>query len=354
MNVNFSAPFCQTSYGIAANSILRELCNMGHDVAIWPIGGKDYDLQAYPDQKRLVEQCEMAGRLFQNTDAPSIRLFHQFSLAERIGKGPHIGFPIFELTKFLPHEIRHMESCDMLFVASRWAKQIVEENGIKVPCHVVPLGYDPDIFYPKKEIQAKNGPFVVLNIGKFEQRKSHDLLPEIYHKAFGDDKDVEFWMVCHNPFLNKSQIDEFKKPYLELLGDRVKFLPRLNSQVDVNTIINMSDCVCLPSKAEGFNLEAIETLAVNKPLILTNYSAHSEYARDDECFLIDIDKLEAANDGIWFHGHGEWAHIGQPQVDRCVDYLRYIYKERPTLPNGFAKSFTWKNTANKILEHLNV
>ena len=51
----------------------------------------------------------------------------------------------------------------------------------------------------------------------------------------------------------------------------------------------------------------METMALNKPVILTNYSAHTQYSTKDNSYLVDVDSTEAANDGIWFKGQGNWA-----------------------------------------------
>ena len=48
-------------------------------------------------------------------------------------------------------------------------------------------------------------------------------------------------------------------------------------------------------------------MALNKPIITTNYSAHTEYCTADNAYLINIDGLTPAEDGKFFDGSG----IGQ-------------------------------------------
>jgi hypothetical protein len=93
-------------------------------------------------------------------------------------------------------------------------------------------------------------------------------------------------------------------------------------------------------------------MAMNKPVIASDYSAHTEFCNKDNCFLVDIEDVEPANDGKYFRGQGNWAKIGQKQIDQIVDYLRYAYKNRvQTNPNGLktAKSLTWSSSASKII-----
>ena len=62
-------------------------------------------------------------------------------------------------------------------------------------------------------------------------------------------------------------------------------------------------------------------------------------------------------DNIWFHGKsGNWATIGQNQIDQAIEYMRYVYKNNiRTNNNGLktAQNLTWQKTANIIYDHMN-
>ena len=53
-----------------------------------------------------------------------------------------------------------------------------------------------------------------------------------------------------------------------------------------------TDCGVFPARAEGWNLELLEMMSCNKPVIATNYSAHTEFCDDKNCMLIDIEDME--------------------------------------------------------------
>ena len=72
--------------------------------------------------------------------------------------------------------------------------------------------------------------------------------------------------------------------------------------------------------------------------------------------IIEIDKLEPAEDGIWFHRQGEWAAIENRQIDQAVEHMRYIHKLKQE--NGpqinlsgieTASKFSWENTLERII-----
>ena len=87
------------------------------------------------------------------------------------------------------------------------------------------------------------------------------------------------------------------------MHSRIRILPRLNTHEDVAVIMSQADVGVFPSRAEGWNLEALEMLSMGKHLIITDYSAHTEFCNKDNSRLIQIDEMEDAHDGIWFHGH---------------------------------------------------
>lgn len=348
-SLNLNAPINTLSYGLTSFNILRELSRHGVDVALWPIGKSEVDSQAYPYGLTTVEKAINKARYFENTDAPSLRIFHQFSMAERIGKGKAIGFPIFELDTFNDVERRHLRSLDEIFVTCDWAKQVIANNGISVPCHVVPLGYDPEIFKPSENRVVRSKAFTFGNVGKYEKRKGHDELVEIFNKAFEPSDDVQLLIACENPFPN-SGVDEFKKrAKMTKMGDKIRFIPRLRSQLELADFYAVCDCMVFPSRAEGWNLPLLECLAMNIPCIATDYSAHTEFCTSLECNLVKIDELEPANDGIWFHGQGNWASIGDYEKEQFIRFMRLAQRDKQVM-NPIARKFTWAKTAERIKE----
>ena len=120
------------------------------------------------------------------------------------------------------------------------------------------------------------------------------------------------------------------------------------------------DCGVFPSRAEGWNLEALEMMSMGKWVILTNYSAHSEFSREENSFQIAIEDLTPAKDGIWFDGKvGEWADIGHDEIlDFSIAMQRFHYQmddDARINSAGIetAKHFSWENCANKIMECVN-
>jgi glycosyltransferase involved in cell wall biosynthesis len=119
--------------------------------------------------------------------------------------------------------------------------------------------------------------------------------------------------------------------------------------------MSYADCGIFPSRAEGWNNEAIEMMAMDKPIIITNYSAHTQFCNKDNAYLVDIDTTVPANDGIWFNGSGNWASIEEKQIDQFIEHMRYVYKNN-IRDNSYglktANNLSWHNTANIIYSNM--
>jgi len=338
---------------VAGLNILLALAEKGVKVKLWPIG----QIDAHP-KHTLVLQEALDTRHCYRIDAPSLRIWHQYDLAQHVGSGVRVGFPIFELDKF--NAIEHAELCamDVLCVCSNWAKGVVLRNCPEIPQFaiiVTPLGVDRTTFHHENAGVSDPKWTTFLNIGKWEYRKGHDILIEAFNKAFEPKDRVRLWMMNHNPFLSKQQTKEWEDLYTKSkMGHRVSILPRVQDHAEVAKVMSEADCGVFPSRAEGWNLELLEMMSMGKQVITTNYSAHTEFCTTDNAHLIPIDELEHAYDGHFFTDDdaGQWATLGSTHVDCLVDHMRNIHKNKQQINHSgiaTAKEFSWAATAQKIL-----
>ena len=359
--MNIICPINPLGYGVTGLNIVKEL-SKHREVSLWTIGQPQV---ATEGDAKIVKDC-IKNTAFFNYDDPCIRIWHQHDMAQFVGKGEHIGFPIFELDVFKPLERHHLNSVDRLFVCSHWAKDVCLQNGIKPrnatlydpAIDVIPLGVDLDIFKP---CEINDGPTIFFNCGKWEVRKGHNILPDIFSEAFSDDDNVELWIMCSNPFLKNEEDLKWKSLYMNSkLSHKIRFIDRVNTHHEVYNIMSKVDCGIFPSKAEGWNLEPLELMACGKQVIITNYSAHTEFCNDQNAKLINIDELEPAYDGKWFDGRtGSWANIGDKQIQQTISHIRHIHnlKQTGNLKQNLegidtANKFTWENTAKEIMKHV--
>ena len=249
-----------------------------------------------------------------------------------------------------------INNLDAVFVASNWGKQVLLENNITTKIVVSPLAANTSVFNKALYDQKNDDKYIFINIGKWEIRKGHDFLVEAFNAAFTENDNVELWMLNHNFFLSNAENKIWCDLYTQSkLGNKIKIFPRQNTHQDLAKIISLADCGIFPARAEGWNNEILEVMAMDKPVITTNYSAHTEYCTKENSYLIDIDSLCSAKDNKFFNGFGQWAHLGQKQLDQTVDYMRLVYSNNiRNNQNGLetAQSYSWNNTAKIIGDEL--
>jgi|TARA_R100000808_G_scaffold2804_3_gene10578 glycosyltransferase involved in cell wall biosynthesis len=354
MNFNFICPINQLGYGVASGNIVKALGELGNSIALWPLGKPDWPNQ---EDHELFTTCMHLTDL-PDFNAPCIRIWHQNDMSQFVGRGPKIGFPIFEMDRFTEVEVHHLSSLDKIFVCSKWAKKIVEENVNISPenVHVIPLGVNPDIFSSTGIAGRKETVF--FNCGKWEIRKGHDIISEAFDRAFEPDDNVELWMMCANPFYSPQENYDWERQYKTCkMGSKVRMIPKQRDQHSVSDIMKTADCGVFPAKAEGWNLELLEMMSCGKHVIATNYSGHTEFCNSENCMLIECDELEDAHDGKWFNGQGQWAKIDEKQIDMIAAYMRDIHalKQSGLLEKNIAgietaQKFSWENSAQAILD----
>jgi len=353
--LNLIAPLGQTGYGVVGRNITYSLCEKDLNFSLFLIGNSAFP--DTPEQELLIKRAIEKGQTF-DYDAPCIKIWHQHDLNQFVGRGTHIGFPIFELDKFTEHEIHNLRYPDRLFVCSEWAREVIKDEVKHKDVKVVPLGIDPNIFYPQNnESRQQNDdyPYTFINIGKWEVRKGHDVIVELFNSAFSKQDNVQLLLMPHNPFLSEEEHQEWVNLYKSSdLGDKINILPPLKTHTDVANVISRADCGLFPSRAEGWNLELLEVMSMGKPVITTDYSAHTEFCNKNNSHLIDINKTEEAYDGKWFFGQGNWAALGENQLDQCIEYMRELYNSRPKNPEGVktGQDFIWENSADKIITNI--
>ena len=363
--INILTPINQLGYGVTGLNIVKALSKL-IDVSLWIIGETHPASGIYDSSIKLQvssqEDADVCKKALQNAilfdhKQPCIKIWHQHDMAEFVGSGKHLGFPIFELDSFNEVERHHLQSVDELFVCSSWAKSVMEDNDIKVKTTVIPLGVDASIFkyqpeYPSDKAKEKT---IFFNCGKWEIRKGHDILIKAFKRAFDTGDNIELWMMCQNPFNSPEEEAQWKLLYNH---PKIKIIPRVQTQQEVYNIMQQVDCGVFPSRAEGWNLEILELMACGKHIITTDYSAHTEFCTKDNADLVTIKEKELAYDGKWFHGRGSWAKIGDQEIDQIAHLMKQFHIKRSNEHyvnhKGIetALEFSWDNTARKIIEHV--
>jgi hypothetical protein len=349
---SFIAPACRTGYGVVGAHLLREFLAMDTPVAYFPIGQVDPSI-AHSEKLDIA----LARQGTFDDRAPSVRLSQQFDLALHVGRGPRIGFPIFELDRFHAAERHHLERQDRILVTCEWARNVLLENGIwRTPIDIVPLGVDRSVFSDKVRPATPRGvDTVFMTVGKLERRKGQRELLAAFEAAFSPKDAVKLVLICHNPFVTEATFKAMTAPFRNSrMAARITIVTNpLPTQADLASVMATADCGVFPVRAEGWNLEALEMLSMGKQVIATACTAHTAFMNASNARLIDASALEESVPG---ETRGRWAAWGQSQHDQLVHELREVHRARAAgalgvNTNGIATAtaHSWTASARALL-----
>lgn len=363
MNINIFAPISAcTSYGCVSRNLITSLSELGHKVFAINIPG---NVVSFPQWETSVAQALKDGEDW-DTAAPCLKIFHANELITFSNcRGKKIAMIIFELDTLRSEEIRQINKLDAVVVCSGWANKVLLNNGITVPIHVAPLGVDRSLFNSDEPVTpndiSKDGATKFYLGGKWELRKGFDFILDAFDLAFESTDDAILVVNAYNHFIGQQKNDDWclyyktgKNPNKVFVLDKY-----LDTQKNVANLVKSIDVGIFCSRAEGWNLGALEAMSLGKHVIMTNVTAHTEFATKENALLIECPETEPAEDGVFFSGFGRWAKIGPKQVEEIASCMKLMYtlkREGRLAVNQAgietAKRFSWTATAQACLEAL--
>jgi len=123
---------------------------------------------------------------------------------------------------------------------------------------------------------------------------------------------------------------------------------------ELNNLYNRSDVFVSSTRAEGFNLPCVESMAVGKPVITTNFGGQTDFVNEENGWLIDY-KLETVTEEVAYE-EVQWAI---PDVEDLRRIMRHCFenqkevKEKGKRASLDAMNFTWRHSAKKALSFIN-
>lgn len=333
-------------YGHVAGNLTKALDEISElDVSVIPI--------SIPHITTKFDRFDTLINKVPDRDTVCLSIWHEFALIENaLGSGKQLAYPFFEVNELDDLRKRNLNYVDQIIVASKWGREVLENNGIHKPIEVISPGVDSSIFYPGKP-NDPNSNYIFLNIGKFEERKSTKLIADLFNRAFEPTDNVELWFHCDAKLVKiQKQLIEFVKYCTGTkMGARIKFSQPVQTDIGLANIIRGAHCGIFLTRAEGFGLPILQSIACGKPIISTNYSGHSEFVNSSNSLIVPISRFVPARDNIWFSGLGTWADIDKNAQDITIEHMRNAYKNRLVDNYGVAETiqkFTWKNAAAAV------
>jgi glycosyltransferase involved in cell wall biosynthesis len=281
----------------------------------------------------------------------------------------NLGYIFSEQTTYAPEQIQTArDSFDVIAAGSSWCEMVLRGLGLD-NVRTILQGVDPSVFNPshnQKSLYPDR--FVVFSGGKFELRKSQDLVIAAFKRLLQKHDDALLVASWYNPWpqhmesMRLSRFVDYQpgedyyqgvQGVLDRAGvpkDKVILLPP-TPHFEMSRIYKNCDIGIFPNRCEGgSNLVLMEFLACGKPAIVSNSSGHKDVAsRQNSLLLENLKKMRIINqDGSH---HAFW---DEPELDECIDRLLWAYDHPEELKalgrraGEDMKAFTWGETAERF------
>lgn len=259
---------------------------------------------------------------------------------------------------------------DIVAVGSSWAHDhmLLALDGIdKAPDVVTAIqGVDQDLFCPSDTIKPDPAWFTVFSGGKWEFRKSQDVVIRAMAVMIERHKDVRLVASWWNPWDASAQTMqdstlvklartghgatadmEYTAYQNGIPEDRVQFVGK-TPHIEMPAIMSACNVGLFPNRCEaGTNLVMMEAMACDMPVIAVCQHGHADVTRQLEGEVrLPTNKFQVSRNGMPV---AEWF---EPDLDATIAALEYAYQNRDLQQHNrtWVKRFTWAECAKTLLE----
>ena len=266
-----------------------------------------------------------------------------------------------------PQQVSYMRNVEVPAVYSHYSEAQLARHGIKAHC--IPLGCEPDVFYPlsaeerrayrRKAFDIGDETFLVICANRNQRRKDLPRAMAAFHKFQQRVPDSRLYMHALQEDVGGDLRSQAK--FLGL-GKEVIFTPpalTIHSGFErpvLNRIYNAADVGISTALGEGWGLTTTEIMSAGTPFIGPANTTFFELLGEQRGYL-----AKCGGDDLWQIAHGS-DDMPRPQtsVTDMAGLLYHVYshreeaKERAARARRWAEQHTWhafKEAWKGVLEH---
>jgi len=155
------------------------------------------------------------------------------------------------------------------------------------------------------------------------KRKNPEAILKALYEEFPSDKDVVFVVKTSNIEGFNEKEDKFKKLIQHYrLNERVVIIKKAISKNSFMSLLNAMDCYISLHRGEGLGLGILESYALGKPVIATNYGGNTEYMDNPLGYPVPYSLVPANDDYSVYKNVKEWA---EPDNNYAKKHMRNLY-----------------------------
>lgn len=297
----FDLPLNSLSFGQVSIAILRECYRRGLHPSIFPLQNQ-VDLSAQkPDEgfTKWLGNCINKAQKDQSRKATAIKLWHISSSLQSYSSTDSRLLTFHELDALTPTELNILRNQDRVYVTSTFSQRVFTELGI--PAVYLPLGFDAHNFRTLEKRPKIEGVIQWGVGGKWEQRKGHAKILNLWAKRYGNNPGHRLNLAVHNPFRRPEDIQ--REIHQALEGKQyhnVVFHQHMATNAEYNQFLQANDIWFALSGGEGRGLPEYHATALGAWPIALRAHAYLDFLNDDNAIMVPVSGKRPAADGIFF------------------------------------------------------
>jgi glycosyltransferase involved in cell wall biosynthesis len=195
-------------------------------------------------------------------------------------------------------------------------KECILWQGLRLPCHVLPHGFNRDTYYPVPKKLARRffglpqSDFLILNLNRNQPRKRWDTCLQAFAEVVKRLPDAPVKLVIGTELKGAWDLMELYARELKKRGVPVKAgmdrlvvpgHPQLMTDEETNILYNVADIGINTCDGEGFGLCNFEQAAIGVPQVVPRLGGFLHFFDDDTALMVDPQLsvyVDATRDGV--------------------------------------------------------
>ncbi|MFX3635419.1 MAG: glycosyltransferase family 4 protein [Candidatus Pristimantibacillus sp.] len=239
----------------------------------------------------------------------------------------NIGYWHWELPDFPDEYVPAFKLVQEVWVCSNFVSESVARKST-VPVVTIPHGiqvqFDPEMNRSSFALPENQFLFLMMyDLQSSTMRKNPEAVIQAFKLAF-DSNDTRVGLVLKVNNLNSRPDDLLAIRQLISQQSNIHLIDKGLSRIEVNSLLNCTDCFVSLHRAEGFGLGLAEAMYLGKPVIGTNWSGNTDFMNDANSCPVSYKLVQVGQDWGPYKGYQTWA---DPSVSHAADYMRRVVND---------------------------